>query len=1663
MTCALFNCTGNWTRQPSAVDRVAEDENTCCQPSCAVFDCAAVSKEAKLDAVHLPASSADVCCVKTCSFWSCPYGYVIPEEKKHLPEPSDERCCQQELCAVFGCSAGYTPNDSRAKLVGHSDAECCNATCAAFTCEAAEGWVVDPAKFKVVASDAPSCCQRSCAHHECSDQWVKTAPPEKAGDSDAECCAKTLGEKTVRQQLTCALHACDASLGWVPNTAVAAVPGPDDASCCSPTCRRHDCSEGWVIDASKFEEELGELDPARKNRVGQSNAECCQPTCSRHECPEGWASDPLKARVAGDSDEECCVKTCALHSCSDTCQLAPKPKAEVLLGETDAQCCEHENCRKWPEALKEALDGCNATSIHDDCEHMFEKTPPNEEGLVKLSRCGYLFVSGEVYSCGASEKAHFSMGQSLPKPVMSVVLETDAGPLFRMGSAEMNGYRPSMEDTIRQTRHERPGAAQRGKELSKMEQPPDDEGVKQLMMRIDTEFLETKQASGSTGTFAFVIPSEDRKSIQLRARSARRGGLGQIAQRLAQQGYAVIGTDRVEPTEPLKGVEFVKADLCDGEKMRFVASKAKSTIHVGAIPGPSQSPPVGVEDPQTSGIGLETCEGIDLLKENLMGTALLFEACAAHGHRTSGPAILPIELEWRVVFSSSLFSMGWSHDPGAFRPRYLPLDEEHPPEALEHYGLSKVFGEEFSAMLTRANSGPRSKRARTGVEALSFIHLRFSNIIKEEKWKELPLPYPEQDVTPLMWAYCHEHDVVEAHLKALELPAERMASRCERFLIVADDVRFNLPSAELAKRYEALSLVPSTMKGYESLVSNKKAKQQLGMSFRSFRAPTAKPGRSFHAPKGFSLKCGESGEQLKLANCILHPTSFDATHPELEFNVGPGKTLDTNKYCVIIVNLLGNGMSSSPGDEGFPCQGTSICDNVRLQALLITKLAMIYGYSMGAMQALHWAAMFPDRVQRVAAVCGSAAVSDFNVVFLDSLEAALAPESWSTAGRVVAHGLEGQSLEQLLQRITARVYLMPCTTDSYFNAEDIDPARAVASRGAASRPSPHSGATARGTLIGRDKRQMLSSSGATCMSCWRAEIANSEPSFFTRFRAFVCPEVGNIGDSRVLLGKADGSIVEGPGTDGGLTTDHKPDHPAEVERIKRTGGHVESIMGVARVNGDLAVLQELLPGPFDEPTHGTFRKAYAGMAERAGLSFEAAVERRFDQLEAELTRLKDRRLALLCGFALQENGDAKKENGKVPENSVTSLLWPVRNAENAREEEVPVRELRLELQNFEEELLNMVEEDPQLLAMAQAQGLVGPRALRRVRIVDSEQLRVAVEAHEVIQWDDRLLSICGQVGKVLQDDPSDNTAQVKFRGKVSASVWLPSNCLIEEVSPPRKVQVAPLEELQKAVEEHPMIPWNDVLAQTADQIGVALKDRPRVANARSDVIGLPQEEGEFGLTEVYFHDPLRLRRWLPTKALQELEGAPDLEFSLEEGESGSEDSDEVMLQEAEALRTVVLPSLELLKTAVEASQNLTWEDFMSNLPGRKAEVVLDHESGSSCCRVEDGGLCWLPTSILQDMGPAMASGTAPSGEAATAEAGEATAPEAESDAQTFELMGGEVDATIESPEAPKPEAAPEDQAEKVPLSEEEKTAQAAQHRSEELIPFNQKGYCRCFS
>ena len=75
-------------------------------------------------------------------------------------------------------------------------------------------------------------------------------------------------------------------------------------------------------------------------------------------------------------------------------------------------------------------------------------------------------------------------------------------------------------------------------------------------------------------------------------------------------------------------------------------------------------------------------------------------------------------------------------------------------------------------------------------------------------------------------------------------------------------------------------------------------------------------------------------------------------------------------------------------------------DNVRAQQRLlrevfgVERVACVYGFSMGAQQAYHWAALFPDAVERAVVVCGSARTSVHNQVFLRSLLATLeaAPE-----------------------------------------------------------------------------------------------------------------------------------------------------------------------------------------------------------------------------------------------------------------------------------------------------------------------------------------------------------------------------------------------------------------------------------------------------------------------------------------------------------------------------------------------------------------------------------------------------------------------------------------------------------------------------------------------
>ena len=97
----------------------------------------------------------------------------------------------------------------------------------------------------------------------------------------------------------------------------------------------------------------------------------------------------------------------------------------------------------------------------------------------------------------------------------------------------------------------------------------------------------------------------------------------------------------------------------------------------------------------------------------------------------------------------------------------------------------------------------------------------------------------------------------------------------------------------------------------------------------------------------------------------------------------------------MIPDMFGNGLSSSPSDTTDYPMPVTIHDNVQAQrrALVdlfgVDRIACVYGWSMGALQAYHCAALFPAAVHRIVVNCGVARTAVHNQVFLRSLMATL--------------------------------------------------------------------------------------------------------------------------------------------------------------------------------------------------------------------------------------------------------------------------------------------------------------------------------------------------------------------------------------------------------------------------------------------------------------------------------------------------------------------------------------------------------------------------------------------------------------------------------------------------------------------------------------------------
>jgi homoserine O-acetyltransferase/O-succinyltransferase len=144
-------------------------------------------------------------------------------------------------------------------------------------------------------------------------------------------------------------------------------------------------------------------------------------------------------------------------------------------------------------------------------------------------------------------------------------------------------------------------------------------------------------------------------------------------------------------------------------------------------------------------------------------------------------------------------------------------------------------------------------------------------------------------------------------------------------------------------------------------------------------------------------------------NAVVVPTFYGGRHTETEYMIADGRTIDAEKYFVIIPNMLGNGYSTSPsntpapyGRGGFPL--TTAYDNVMCQQKLVfehlgvKRIRLVSGFSMGGMQSYQWGALFPDRIDAIAPICASARISEHNFVFVGSAVNALELDPAFNAG-----------------------------------------------------------------------------------------------------------------------------------------------------------------------------------------------------------------------------------------------------------------------------------------------------------------------------------------------------------------------------------------------------------------------------------------------------------------------------------------------------------------------------------------------------------------------------------------------------------------------------------------------------------------------------------------
>jgi nucleoside-diphosphate-sugar epimerase len=266
------------------------------------------------------------------------------------------------------------------------------------------------------------------------------------------------------------------------------------------------------------------------------------------------------------------------------------------------------------------------------------------------------------------------------------------------------------------------------------------------------------------------------------------GGLGRIGQALIADllanGHSAVCADQRRPDARPEGYTWMQVDLTDVGQVAGAMTGCDAVVHLGAIPTAYENPDEVV------------------FRNNTSATFAVLQASALLGIK-------------QAVIASTLAVIGTPYAKTPTFPLFAPIDESHPIQVQDPYGLSKEVDERTAEMFVR----------RYGMDIAA---MRFALVAAHSDLRNLGARLTEKPgpgfLDRVLWAYVDVRDAARICRMALETRGYGFQAFC----VSADDMLCDGMTEDLIRTYSPATEIRRPIVANGSALSTAKARGLLG-------------------------------------------------------------------------------------------------------------------------------------------------------------------------------------------------------------------------------------------------------------------------------------------------------------------------------------------------------------------------------------------------------------------------------------------------------------------------------------------------------------------------------------------------------------------------------------------------------------------------------------------------------------------------------------------------------------------------------------------------------------------------------------------------------------------------------------------------------------------